>query len=761
MKHLSIISLSLLFFIQNAPAAGNIDLLAEPQAAATQAEKIISPDTPLPHSQTAFSSQRWDYDYDNWQLGTTWYDYQQSGTQGKRIVIGDDGTIHFTWMKAFDSGAANRHSVYACFQNDEILGGNSVDNTGRSGYNTIDVLNADAVYANAAVVAFHQQPAANFVTAVAPDYGPCWQAFLPFNHPSVGDWGENQPIWPHVVIDANNKAHVMSTRQDPSNQAYYDATTDFTTWEIPEWQQLASYSNAISSTPVSSEFDSRVALLALNYLPVHPNDDGLIFSQSINDVWVYLSADGSFTDFDYVNVTDLLDEETTDHPLPGCVYAYCQLDGVFDADGNLHLVYNTRSFWAEYTLLDGNFADEAYFERWSQDGQIWHVLIDTDGEVGEFSHVAGYVGSNNEDPAEWSNYFESDPGAWGSSIDNPSLAIDPSDGALYCMYRNFTNLPDTSAGGFANADVYLVSSCDGGATWGQPVNVTDSQTPACPAGDCASEAWGTLAEVVDGDGLLHMEFVEDLDAGGIPHDEGSWTDSPVWYMQIPVTEVPCGDAWDLAPRATRLTDTAWNWAALEDGTYEIEDYMRVLNESRSPVTIESIEILYNGDLPDIALTGDIPGVIAPYSYVEYSYLWTANIADSEYDAIVRFNTNGGTCDFTLANRNDLDLGTADSFVIWETVTGIASIPNSIELSQNYPNPFNPSTTIEFTLTRPQEIQLAVYNVQGQLVSTLTDGHRSAGKHIVNFNADELSSGVYLYRLKTGAGVVSKKMILIK
>lgn len=735
-------------------------LIAEPQAADRRAEQLITPSTPLPVAQTSFGNQRWDYDYDQWQLGTTWYEYQHNGTQGKQIVIGDEGTIHFTWMKAFDSGATERHTVYACFDGQDIIGGNSVDNTGRSGYNTIDVLDGDAVYANAAVVAFHQQPGVDFVTALAPDFGPCWQAFLPFNHPSNQDWADNQPIWPHLAIDANNKAHVLSTRQDPSNQEYYDATSDFTTWEIPAWHELASFSNSITSTPVSSEFDTRVALLSHNHINVHPNDTGLIFSQSINDVWIYLSEDGNFTSFDYINLTDLMDEETTAHPLPGCVYAYCDIDGVFDADGNLHVVYTTRSYWAEYTLLDSEIADETYFERWSQDGQIWHATIDTDGEVVEFSHVAGYVGSNNEDPAEWSNYFESLPGGWGSSIDRASLAIDPTDGALYCMFRNFTNLPDTSAAGYANADVYVTASCDGGTTWGDAVNVTASSTPACAAGDCASEAWGTLAEVVY-DGMLHMEFVEDLDAGGIPQEEGSWTDNPMWYMQVPVTDVPCGDAWDMAPRATRLTDTAWNWAALEDGTYVIEDYMRVLNESLTPVTVNSIELLYNGTMPTIQLVGDVPGEIAPYDYVIYTYEWTAYIADSENDAVVRFNTSGGTCDFTLANRFDIDMGTADSFIMWEEVGETSAVPTSIELSQNHPNPFNPSTSIDYTLTTPGYVTLDVFNVLGEQVATLVDSHRPAGTHNVNFNAGHLTSGVYFYRLTAGEQTLTRKMVLAK
>ena len=749
-------------------AVGFAGLIAEPKAADQRAKLVVGPNTPTPTaSATSFSNARWDYDYDYWLLGTTFYDYQHNGTENKQICIGDEGTVHFAWMKAFDAGATERHVVYACWQGDDILGGNSVDNTGRSGYNTIDVLDADGFYPNAAVVAFHQMPGTDFVTALAPDYGPCWQAFLPFNHPSVDEWGsDDQPIWPHIAIDYNNKAHVLSTRANDNNH-YYDATSDFSTWEAPAWVDPPSFNNSISSMPATSEFDGRAALLCHNFIEgVHPDPSGLIFSQSINDVWVYLTDDGEFGDCsNYINVTNLLDEEATNHPLPGCVYSYCDLDGVYDADGNLHVVYTTRPYWAEVTLLDGEVADPEYFERWGWDGQIWHALVDAEGEVVEFSHIAGYVGENNEDPADWSHYFEGNPGAWGSTYDRPSLSIDPADGTLYCMYRNFTNLPDTSAGAFSNADLYVVSSCDGGASWGHAVNVTNSQTPACAAGDCASEAWGTMAEVV-ADGLLHMEFVEDLDAGGIPQEEGSWTDSPVWYMQVPVEEIPCGDAWDEEPRATRLTDTAWNWAALEDDTYEIVDFMRVLNESRSTVNLESIEILYIGEQPEITITqvnGTLGDAIAPYTYAEYTYTWTCNIADANYDAWVRFNTDGGTCDFTLANRNDLDEGSAESFIYFveDVKDNTSALPTSIELSQNYPNPFNPATSIEYTLTTPQQVSLEVFNILGQPVATLASGHRTTGTHTVNFNAGELTSGVYFYRLTAGDQMITRKMVLAK
>jgi hypothetical protein len=89
------------------------------------------------------------------------------------------------------------------------------------------------------------------------------------------------------------------------------------------------------------------------------------------------------------------------------------------------------------------------------------------------------------------------------------------------------------------------------------------------------------------------------------------------------------------------------------------------------------------------------------------------------------------------------------------------IPSSIELKQNYPNPFNPSTIIEYGNVRQQNVRLAVYNLLGQEVAVLVDGVRSAGSYQVQFNAANLSSGIYYYRLTAGSEVITRKMTLIK
>ena len=90
-----------------------------------------------------------------------------------------------------------------------------------------------------------------------------------------------------------------------------------------------------------------------------------------------------------------------------------------------------------------------------------------------------------------------------------------------------------------------------------------------------------------------------------------------------------------------------------------------------------------------------------------------------------------------------------------------NLPVSYELKQNYPNPFNPSTDITFTLAKQENVSLVVYNIIGQEVAKLVSGPMSAGSHVVKFNAVNLTSGVYLYRLKAGNFVSVKKMILLK
>jgi len=112
----------------------------------------------------------------------------------------------------------------------------------------------------------------------------------------------------------------------------------------------------------------------------------------------------------------------------------------------------------------------------------------------------------------------------------------------------------------------------------------------------------------------------------------------------------------------------------------------------------------------------------------------------------------------------------DNLVIQGTHVGVEDkeiIPKKFELSQNYPNPFNPSTKISFSLPTESKVKLQVFNTLGELVTTLVDETKNAGVHQLEWNAGNLASGVYLYRIN--AESVSdakqfssvKKMVLLK
>jgi len=89
------------------------------------------------------------------------------------------------------------------------------------------------------------------------------------------------------------------------------------------------------------------------------------------------------------------------------------------------------------------------------------------------------------------------------------------------------------------------------------------------------------------------------------------------------------------------------------------------------------------------------------------------------------------------------------------------LPLGYYLQQNYPNPFNPTTSVDFAIGKASNVKLTVYNVLGQTVATLVDGRMSAGAHTVMFNASNLSSGVYFYRIEAGDFKLTKRMVLLK
>ena len=89
------------------------------------------------------------------------------------------------------------------------------------------------------------------------------------------------------------------------------------------------------------------------------------------------------------------------------------------------------------------------------------------------------------------------------------------------------------------------------------------------------------------------------------------------------------------------------------------------------------------------------------------------------------------------------------------------IPQEFNLAQNYPNPFNPTTTIRYSIPTSGQVTLDVFNILGENIVKLVDQVKAAGNYEVDFNASDLPSGTYLYQLRAGSFVETKKMILLK
>ncbi len=135
----------------------------------------------------------------------------------------------------------------------------------------------------------------------------------------------------------------------------------------------------------------------------------------------------------------------------------------------------------------------------------------------------------------------------------------------------------------------------------------------------------------------------------------------------------------------------------------------------------------------------------------------ANYISSQFKIRFRLRTDGGT------TRDGWYLDNIG--IVFYTIPVSTQNENEIvytfSLEQNYPNPFNPSTSIQYQVSSISNVSLKVYDVLGNEVATLVNEEKPAGNYEVEFNASQLTSGIYFYKLQAGSFVETKKMILLK
>ena len=122
-----------------------------------------------------------------------------------------------------------------------------------------------------------------------------------------------------------------------------------------------------------------------------------------------------------------------------------------------------------------------------------------------------------------------------------------------------------------------------------------------------------------------------------------------------------------------------------------------------------------------------------------------------------FGPNGDRWDLPWANYDPQNT----NYVLSVEENQLSSLPTNFSLSQNYPNPFNPSTKIVYSVAKPSKVKLYITNILGQVVEELINDYKEVGTYELNYNAENLTSGLYIYTLEAGNTKLSKKMTLLK
>lgn len=201
-------------------------------------------------------------------------------------------------------------------------------------------------------------------------------------------------------------------------------------------------------------------------------------------------------------------------------------------------------------------------------------------------------------------------------------------------------------------------------------------------------------------------------------------------------------------------DTLWTRTFGDDSVSSVGSSVQNTSDGGYIVTGSSI---FSGE--------DIQNVLLLKTDSDGETQWEKTIEGGSGSSIRQTSDNG----FVIAGSSEpfLFSGNFDLWLI-KVAPDISSINpgtsapiNNYRLQQNYPNPFNPATTIEFSLTQSGFVALKVHNILGEEVATLIQEHRPAGQYAVNFDASQLTSGIYYYTLTADGFKQTRKMVLLR
>ncbi len=567
------------------------------------------------------------------EIGNTWYDMQQNGSMGRQIVVGN-GWVHNVWNYLPGASNSNRNSSYYAWQLsgpgtksvaaiDPVLGG--------GGFSAIDF---DPTAAGAAVVTYHRLN--DNLTRAARDTGAVNAAFAAFSFsgPGVNCQGiisgtgtvDGPYLWPKIAVDVNGSgqsiAHIVSVEYRPaevkSSLVYYRSNLGISA----AGATCASWIDSVTVVGAVVAQDPNSDRVAIVYPVAADWSQADAIQQRNNDAAYRQSSDLGVTWSPRVNITNYTGAD--DERL------YTDLNGMYTSDGCLHVLWTT-SFFDSATAQVGNQGARLY--HWSDCSQCQTLLLDAD----------------NLEP-------ECKRGIWNKNVSKMSLSECTVGGSsrLYASYTYFAGdedgdpaPSDCSQGGFANAELYAQVSQNGGATWGLPVNLTNTTSHNCPAGNCLSEHWSSSALYVTDS--LRLQYILDKDPGSVAYAEGSWTLNSVANLSH-----PCFAA-GASYSQLAIEPAAFNYP-FHTSPSQVLDTFIVLTNSGDAVANYTRGIVFQHGANWLVFPNDPPSGSVPVGCVYFDTLKvrvTGPALEGFYEATVGFTYHNGTTE--VSEQIEIDL----------------------------------------------------------------------------------------------------------
>lgn len=268
----------------------------------------------------------------------------------------------------------------------------------------------------------------------------------------------------------------------------------------------------------------------------------------------------------------------------------------------------------------------------------------------------------------------------------------------------------------------------------------------------------TVKYNANGDNLWTRKSTDTLDSLRFPHTDCVVDGSDNLYViGMCGININFGNRYSLITKYNSSGDSIW--VSRYDGATIYDQPLGCALDGSNNLYVSGTS--YNGTTHDDLFT-------IKYNSGNGNILWTKKyIAASDIGSYGVSCVVDNTGNLYITGTEQQTSSSFDSFTLKyeSTITSVRElsdgIPISFTLGQNYPNPFNPTTTIKYEIPKSSFVTLKIYNIVGQLITTLVDGQKSVGTYAIQWNAANVSSGIYIYRITAGNFSDAKKSIVLK